>query len=85
MYTFCPESQPHPELHHKKHGQQIEEDDSPTLFNSTLMILHLECCIHVWGPQHKKDVDEGASWVAIQGAIREKGCENDQGPEVPLV
>jgi len=54
------EGQPYPGLHWKKHGQQVEGGD--LLLYSALGRPHLESCIQLWSPQHRKDMDL-LNWV----------------------
>lgn len=51
----APESQQYSGLHQKKHGQQ-SEGHSAALY-SVLARPPFKYCIHVWGPQHRKDTD----------------------------
>lgn len=62
-HCSTPKSQPGPNLgsatdtrlHREKHGQQVKGGDSvpPLCFCETLP----ECCVRLWGSQHKKNVD----------------------------
>ncbi|NXC13153.1 PKNX1 protein, partial [Corythaeola cristata] len=55
IYRY-PESQPYPGLHQKKCGQQVEGGDSAPLLCSCETPPG-KYCIHLWGPQQKKDMD----------------------------
>lgn len=73
-----PESQPHPGLHHNSHDFQIEGRDW-SLYSALVRTL-LEHCVHVWGLQHKKDIDlaspeqgsedDHRTWVSLLGGER---------------
>jgi len=65
-----PEGQQYPGLHQQRGGQQEEGGDCPPL--SALIRPHLEYCIQVWGPQHRKDVelldwDQRRSMMMLRG------------------
>jgi len=56
MSACSPERQSYPVLHKEKHGQQIKGSDSSPLLCSG-DFPHLESCIQLWSPQHRKDMD----------------------------
>ena len=55
MYPHSSESQPDPELHLKKHGQQVKGSDLASLLCAARP--HLEYCVQMWRLQHRRDVD----------------------------
>ena len=55
MCAHSPESQLYPGLHQKQHGQQSRE--VILLPCSALMRAHLDSCVQLWSPQHRKDMD----------------------------
>ncbi|KAK4813082.1 hypothetical protein QYF61_007584 [Mycteria americana] len=58
MCAHSPESQPYPGLHQKDCGQQVKGGDSPPLLRSReTPPPPPQCCIRIWGPQHRKDMD----------------------------
>ena len=55
MCPGSPESQPYPGLHQKQHGQLVREVILSLC--SVLVRPHLEHCIQMWSPQHRRDMD----------------------------
>lgn len=59
MNIYNPKDQLHPRLHQMQCGQKVKDRESAPLFYSlypTLARPHLQCCIQIWGPQHRKDM-----------------------------
>jgi len=56
VYAHNPEDQPYAGLHQEKRGQQVKGGDSAPLLRSG-ETPHLESCVRLWSPQHRKDVD----------------------------
>lgn len=57
MCICCSESHWYPGLH-KKESTASRLREVILLIHSTPMRPHLENCIHPWGPQYKKDLEE---------------------------
>jgi len=56
MRTHGPEGQPYPRLHFKR-SVASRSRERILLLCSTLVRSHLELCVEVWSPQHRKDMD----------------------------
>ena len=55
MCTWSLEGQQYPGFHQNRGSQQGKEGIVP--FYSALVRPHVEYCIQLWGPQHRKDVE----------------------------
>ena len=47
---------------------------------SALVRSHLEHCVQLWGPQHKKDMD-----LSFQSRVQRRAMKNDQRDGTPLL
>ena len=71
LCLHSPESQLHPGLHQKKHGQQGKGGDPAPLL--CMVRSHLEYCVQIWSPQYRRDME------LLEQVIQRRSTKMTQG------